>query len=142
MQEMADLHNRLASLMGVAPFRRGDGKEETMTVTQWSPLVDIAEDDKEYLIKVEVPGIKKEEVGVKVENGVLTISGERKTEKEEKSRRYHRVERAYGRFERHFSLPEDADGAKVSAEYKDGLLRVHLPKDEKARPKTIEVKVE
>jgi len=83
--------------------------------------------------------VKKEEVKIAVENGVLTISGERKSEKEEK--KYHRIERAYGSFERSFVVPDDADADKVNAEFKDGVLRVHLPKSEKAKPKHIEVKV-
>lgn len=142
-KEMADLQSRLSTLFNVAPFPRGEGnKQEAMTVAEWAPLVDIAESDKEYLIRAEVPGIKKEDVSVTVENGVLTIAGERKVETETKDKHYHRVERAYGRFARSFSLPEDADGSKVSAEYKDGILQVHLIKAEQARPKAIEVKVD
>ena len=76
-----------------------------------------------------------------MEGGTLTISGERKAEKEEKNRKFHRVERYYGRFVRSFSIPEDAEDSKVNAEFKDGVLRVHLAKSEKARPKQIEVKV-
>ena len=72
---------------------------------------------------------------------MLAISGERKYEKEEKDKKYHRMERAYGSFLRSFTLPEDADGSKVAAEYKDGILTVHLPKSEKAKPKSIDVKV-
>ncbi|MGB9601732.1 MAG: Hsp20/alpha crystallin family protein, partial [Limisphaerales bacterium] len=90
----------------------------------------------------ELPEVKKDDVKVTVENGVLTISGERKFEKEEKGVRYHRIERSYGYFARSFSLPEDADAEKVSAEFKDGVLKVHVAKSEKARPKQIEVKVE
>ena len=112
-----------------------------MTVPEWSPAVDIIEDDKEYLIKVELPEIQKDDVKVTVESGTLTISGERKAEKEEKNRRVHRVERYYGRFVRSFSIPDDAEDGKVNAEFKDGVLRVHLAKSEKARPKQIEVKV-
>ena len=112
-----------------------------MTVAQWSPLVDITEDEKQYVIKAELPEMKKEDVRLTVENDVLAISGERKFEKEEKGRKYHRVERAYGSFVRTFSLPEDADGSKVTADYKDGMLQVHLPKSEKAKPKAIEIKV-
>ncbi len=104
-------------------------------------MVDITEDDKEYLIKAELPEIKKEDVKITVQNNVLAISGERKYEKEEKDKKYHRVERAYGSFLRSFTLPEDADGSKVAAEYKDGILTVHLPKSEKAKPKSIDVKV-
>ena len=112
-----------------------------MTVAEWAPLVDIVEDAKEYLIKAELPEVKKEEIKVGVQDDVLTITGERKYEKEEKGKKYHRVERAYGSFARSFTVPEDADGAKVTAEFKDGILKVHLPKTEEAKPKTIEVKV-
>jgi HSP20 family protein len=111
------------------------------TQAAWSPLVDIAEDDNEYLIKAELPGIEKDQVKVSVEDGLLVISGERNSEKEEKNRKYHRVERSYGSFIRSFSLPDDADGTKVKAEFKNGILKVHLPKDETAKPKSIEIKV-
>ena len=109
--------------------------------TEWSPLVDISEDDKEYLIKAELPDVKKEDVKVTAEAGTLTIMGERKFEKEVKGRKYHRVERAYGSFGRSFSLPDDASPAKVSAEFKDGMLTVHLVKNEKAKPQQVEVKI-
>jgi len=140
-KEMRDLQDRLSSWFSISPFRRVDGKEETMTIAEWSPLVDISEDDKEYCIRAELPGVKKEEVKVTVENGVLSICGERKYEKEEKNRKYHRIERAYGNFVRSFSIPDDADASKVSAEFKDGVLNVRLAKDEQAKPKAIEVKV-
>jgi HSP20 family protein len=119
----------------------GNGGKEALTVAQWSPLVDITEDEKEYLIKAELPDMKKEDVRLTVENDVVAISGERTFEKEEKGKKYHRVERAYGSFVRSFTLPEDADGSKVSADFKDGMLQVHLPKSQKAKPKTIEIKV-
>jgi len=119
----------------------GNGGKEALTVAQWSPLADITEDEKEYLIRAELPDMKKEEVRLTVENAVLKISGERKFEKEEKGKKYHRTERAYGSFVGNFSLPEDADGSKVSADYKDGVLHVHLPKSQKAKPKAIEIKV-
>jgi HSP20 family protein len=113
-----------------------------MTVSQWTPLVDISEDANEYLVKAELPELKKEEVKVSVENGELTISGERKSEKEEKGKKFHRIERSYGSFLRSFTLPESVNAEKVSAEFKDGVLSVHLPKDERAKPKSIEVKVQ
>jgi HSP20 family protein len=112
-----------------------------MAVAEWSPLVDISEDGKEYRIKVELPEVKKEDVKVTAEEGTLTIMGERKFEQEEKGRKYHRVERAYGSFGRTFSLPDDVSPNKVSAEFKDGVLTVHLMKDEKAKPQEIEVKI-
>jgi len=99
------------------------------------------EDENEYLIKAELPEVKKDDVKVTVQDDVLTISGERMFEKEEKGRKYHRMERAYGSFARSFTLPEDADGEKVAAEFKDGVLKVHLPKSEQAKPKSIEVKI-
>ena len=114
---------------------------EAMTVNEWTPLVDVVEDDKEYLIKAELPEVKKENVKVTIENGVLTITGERKFEKEEENKKYHRIERAYGSFMRSFTLPQDAAGDKVNAEFKDGVLKVHLPKSAEAKPKSIDVKV-
>jgi HSP20 family protein len=145
LRDADDIQRRMASLLdwNSGLFRRGNlvPDDENITVSEWAPLVDIAEDDKEYLIKAELPEVQKEDVKVTVENGTLTISGERKTEKEEKGRKFHRVERSYGRFERSFSIPDDAEGSNVKAEFKDGVLRVHLAKSEKARPKQIEVKV-
>lgn len=140
-KELEDMQSRLNTMFGRAPVRKGGDKEEALTVAEWAPLVDITEDDEEYLIKAELPEVKKEDIKLTVDEDVLTITGERKYEKEEKGKKYHRVERAYGSFMRSFTLPEDADGSKVSAECKDGLLKVHLPKSEKAKPKSIEVKV-
>lgn len=140
-RELEEFSNRLSRLFGTAPARRRGNDREEITAAEWSPLVDIVEDDKEYLVKVELPGVHKHEVKVRVEDGVLSISGERHFEKEEKGKRYHRVERAYGAFTRSFSLPDDADPNAVQAEFKDGLLCVHVAKDKNARPKAIEVKV-
>jgi HSP20 family protein len=137
-RELEELQNRLSTIVSRAP--RQSGREE-MTIADWVPTADITEDDKEYLIRAELPDLRKEDVKVTVENGVLTISGERKFEKEEKKKKYHRVERAYGRFVRSFTLPDDADANGVKADFKDGMLTVHLPKNEKAKPKQIEVKV-
>ena len=140
-KELADMQSRLSSLFSLPVVRRADTKEEDMTVADWTPLVDIIEDDKEYLIKAELPEVKKEDVKVTVERGVLNIAGERFSEKEDKDHRYHRVERSFGTFLRSFTIPEDADDTKVNAEFKDGLLKVHLAKHAKALPKSIEVKV-
>jgi HSP20 family protein len=104
-------------------------------------VVDITETDNEYLIKAEIPEVKRDDVKVSVQNGVLTLQGERKKEKEEKGKKFHRVERYYGSFLRTFSVPDNVDETKVVAEFKDGVLNVHLPKTEKAKPKAIEVKV-
>jgi HSP20 family protein len=145
LQEMDDAQRRLSSLFDWNSnfFRRGNlaPGEENAAVTEWAPLVDIAEDEKEYFLKVELPEVQKEDVKVTVENGTLAISGERKAEKEEKGRKFHRLERYYGRFERNFTIPDDADSNNVKAEYKDGVLRVHVAKSEKALPKQVEVKI-
>ncbi len=141
LRELEDMEKRLSTIFGRAPMTASGEKKEAITVTEWSPLVDISEDENEYIVKAELPEMKKEEIKINVHDDVLSISGERKYEKEEKGKKYHRVERAYGSFMRSFTLPEDADGSKVNAEYKDGLLKVHLPKSEKAKPKAIEVKV-
>ena len=141
IREMADIQNRFATLMGRTPLQLSDNGEETLTTSEWVPPVDIVEDDKEYVIKAELPEIPKDQVKVSVENGLLTISGERKFEKEEKNKKYHRVERAYGYFSRCFSLPDAADADQVKADYKDGVLQVHVPKSERAKAKRVEVKV-
>jgi HSP20 family protein len=140
-KEMEESQNRLARIFGLTAPRLPNGGKESMTITEWAPSVDISEDDKEWLVKADLPEVKKEEVKVTVENGVLTITGERKFEKEEKDKKYHRIERSYGNFLRSFTLPDAADGSKVNAEFKDGVLKVHLPKSEKAKPKMVEVKV-
>ena len=111
-------------------------------MADWSPQVDITEDEKEYLVKADLPEMKKDAVKVMVENGVLSISGERKSEKEEENKTFHRIERSYGSFERTFTMPDDADAKAMKAEFKDGVLRVHVPKNPAAQPKKIDVKVE
>jgi HSP20 family protein len=138
-RELEDMSERLNRVFS-RPSVRNTGKEN-LTVADWMPTVDISETEGEYLIKAEVPEVRKEDVKVTVENGVLTLQGERRQEKEEKGKRYHRVERSYGSFVRSFSLPESVDENAVKAEYKDGVLNLHLPKSEKVKPKAIDVKV-
>ena len=140
MRELEDFQNRILGAFNPASTRRGNG-HESLAVAEWMPVVDITEDDREYLITAELPEVKKEEVKVTVENGVLTITGERKFEKEEKNKKWHRVERSYGSFARTFVLPDDGDAGKVNAEFKDGMLKVRVAKSEAARPRQIEVKV-
>jgi len=108
--------------------------------TQWAPSVDIRETDDALLVQAELPGINKKDVKVEVHEGMLTISGERRYEKDVKEKNVHRVERAYGSFSRSFSLPSNIDGDKVEAKMKDGVLEVRLSKRETARPKAIEVR--
>lgn len=107
----------------------------------WSPAADIMEDDNRYTIKAELPGIKKEEVKITINNNILTLKGERKHEKETKGKYTHRTERFYGDFTRSFSLPNEVETEKISADYKDGVLEISLPKSERSKPKEIEVKI-
>jgi HSP20 family protein len=145
LRDLEELQNRLLGAFDRPLGRmalRQDGDDESLRLSQWAPMVDITEDKNEYLIKADLPEVKREDLHVTVENGVLTVTGERKFEKEEKDKKYHRVERSYGSFTRSFSLPDDADSAKVNAEFKDGVLKVHVAKLEKAKQKAIDVKVE
>jgi len=137
LEEVSDRLNR----MFARPVGRASNGKETMIVADWTPSVDISETEGEYQIKAEIPDVKKEDVKVTLEDDVLTIQGERKQEKEEKGKKFHRIERSYGSFVRSFSLPDVIEAEKVKAEFKDGVLNLHLPKSEKAKPKAIEVKV-
>jgi len=137
LEEMSDRLNHMFS----RPTMWHEGGKETMKVADWKPAVDISETGKEYIINIELPEVKKEDVKVTFQEGVLLIHGERRQEKEEKGKKYHRLERSYGSFVRSFVVPDAVDEAKVTAEFKDGMLNLHLPKSEKARPKSIDVKV-
>jgi HSP20 family protein len=107
----------------------------------WAPAVDIYEtNDREYIIKAELPEMKREDINLTFDNNVLTLSGERKAEFEADNGTFHRSERAYGRFTRSFTLPATVDGNRISATYKDGVLSVRIPQREEAKPKQIEVR--
>lgn len=116
----------------------GDGGAKV----EWSPSADISETDKEYLVRAELPAVKKEDVKVTVDGGMLTIEGERKQEKEEKTEKFHRVESFYGSFSRSFSLPDNVDTAHIKCDSKDGVLTVHIPKKEIEKRKPIEITVQ
>jgi len=124
VREMEDLMRGMQRVFSSLPTRT----DESMTLADWSPSVDITEDETEYLVKAELPQVKKEDIKISVEDGVLSISGERKVEKEDSKLKFHRIERSYGRFERTFSLPDETDQDKVTSEYKNGVLTIHLPK--------------
>ncbi|NOQ85825.1 MAG: Hsp20 family protein [Deltaproteobacteria bacterium] len=116
-------------------------KEEDPNLGAFYPAVDINEGDKAITLKADLPGIKKEDVHIDVNDGVITLRGERKFEKEDKRENYHRIERSYGSFHRSFTLPSTVDAEKIKAKYKDGILEVTLPKTEEAKPKSIPVEV-
>ena len=113
--------------------------EAPMATTAWNPSVDIFENDNEVVIKAELPGMNAKDIEVRLENNLLLLKGERHFEKEAKEENYHRIEREYGTFSRSFSLPTAVDGDKVTAEYKDGVLKVVLPKKEERKPKPIKI---
>lgn len=140
-RELENVSERLSRLLAASRAGASDGQKESMALADWVPAVDVLETDTEFQIRAELPGIEKEQVSLAVEEGVLTISGRREQEKEENGKRYHKIERAYGSFARSFTVPDIVDQHKVSAEFKNGVLTVRLPKSEKARPKSIEVKV-
>jgi HSP20 family protein len=138
-RELEEMQNRLNRLFGDSSLERtGD---DGMSLSGWMPAVDVEETDSEYLIKADLPDVKKENVKVELLDGTLTIQGERRQEKEEKGKKFHKVEREYGAFMRRFALPREIDGAKVQAEFKNGVLNVHVPKSPTATPKAIDVKV-
>lgn len=141
LREVEEMQDRILRAMHFgAPNRKSDESKE-LTLSEWTPIADIAEDDHEYLIKFEIPEVSKKDIHVTVDNGVLTVQGERKFEKEKKDRKYHRIERSYGCFSRSMSIPEDADPDQVNAEFKDGVLKVRLSKNESKKPRHIEVHV-
>ena len=139
LTEVEDRPHRLSGWLGRTPVRREGERREALTAAEWAPPVDIAEDEQEYLIKVEAPEVRKEDLKLSVDQGVLSITGERKFETEEKGKRYHRVERAYGRFSRSFTLPENIDPRQIRAEYEQGMLNVHVAKSGKVKSRVIDI---
>jgi HSP20 family protein len=135
-RELETLSTRMNQLFPPTVRRADD-----VTFADWAPAVDVQESDKEYLVKADLPEIKKEDMKIAIDDGVLSMEGERKQEKEEKNKKFHKVERVYGKFVRRMALPSDVDEMKVSAEFKDGVLNVHLPKTENARPHSVDVKI-
>jgi HSP20 family protein len=138
-RELEDMQSRLNRLFEDRQMARSGGEESLFD--GWSPAMDVQETDKEYVIKADLPDVKKDHVKVEFQDGTLTIEGERQKEKEEKGKRFHKIEREYGKFVRRFGLPSEIDASRVLAEFKDGVLHVHLPKTAKALPKPVEIKV-
>jgi len=139
LHEMEDMMRGMQRVFSSWPWPAKS--EESMTLAQWSPSVDIGENDKEFVVKAELPDVNKEDIKVNVEGGTLSISGERRVEKEEKDMKFHRMERAYGHFERTFSLPDEADTDQITSEYKQGILTVHLPKNPGVKPAAHQIPV-
>jgi HSP20 family protein len=133
MRELEEMTQRLNRVFGSSLSTRGH-ERETMSLPDWQPSVDVSETAEGYLIQAELPQVKKEDIKVTVDHGLLRISGERKQEKEEKDKRFHRIERSYGSFMRSFTLPDNVDAENVKADIKDGVLSVQLLKTAQKTP--------
>jgi len=132
-QDMDDFFGRNSRWfnMGFPGFFENEGRGR---LAEWTPSADISETKKEFLIKAELPGVEKSDIHVSINNGMLTLEGEHKRHKEEDDETFHRVENFYGKFSRMFAMPENVDEAKIRAECKDGVLKVHLPKTKQTTP--------
>ena len=131
---LQDRMNRLFDDAG-----RGWRADEPAATTTWSPAVDIFETEGEIVVKAELPGMERKDITLHLENNVLSLRGERKFEKETKDENYHRIERSYGAFSRSFAIPATVDEEKITADYKDGVLKIVLPKKEQVKPKQIKI---
>jgi HSP20 family protein len=137
-QGLRRLNTMLDDAFATWPFQR----EENGTLTAaWTPAVDVFEDKDAVKIIAELPGVRPDEVKLSIENNILTLRGEKKQVAEETTERVHRYERSYGMFERSFALPNTVDADRVEARFENGLLTIQLPKEERARPREIQVKV-
>ena len=136
-REFASLQNQMNRLLQ----QEAVGREEALLQSSFAPPVDIYEDEHSYTLKLEVPGIEEKDIDVKLENSTLTVSGERKFEKEEKEENYRRVERRYGSFVRSFTLPQTIDSETVTADYDKGVLKIRLAKKAEAKPKQIKISI-
>ncbi|PYS20230.1 MAG: molecular chaperone [Acidobacteria bacterium] len=134
MNVLQDRMNRLFEDAG-----HGWRGSEASATTAWSPAVDIFETEGEIVVKAELPGMERKDITLNLEKNVLTLKGERRFDKETKEENYHRVERAYGGFSRSFSIPATVDDEKIKADYKDGVLKIILPKKEQLKPKQIQI---
>jgi HSP20 family protein len=139
-RDLASMQDRINRIFGEAYLRNND--DDVTNRGDWRPVVDIYENDKhEIVLRAELPGLKREDLDIRVENNTLTLRGERKRDTEVKQESYHRVERSYGSFSRSFSLPTTVDTEKVSAAFTDGVLTITLPMREEAKPRQIQVQV-
>ncbi|HUF61654.1 MAG TPA: Hsp20/alpha crystallin family protein [Verrucomicrobiales bacterium] len=141
-KELSDLQKRLSSLF----LQNRDGETalaESSNRADWAPAVDVAESDSEYTITADLPEVKKEDVSISIEGGILTFSGERSHESEEKDpkKKFHRIERSYGSYARSFQVPSNVDASAIRARFEDGVLRIHLPKQAVSSPSRVDVSI-
>jgi HSP20 family protein len=138
-RDMDDVFDRFfADAFRRFPRQAAEGR----AALDWAPLADVSETDSEYLIKAELPEVRKEDVSLTVQDGVLTLSGERRHEKREDSEKMHRVERQFGSFARRFALPDDADEQAIRAESRDGVIMIHIPKHKVVQPQPRQIQVQ
>jgi HSP20 family protein len=138
-RELSTIQERMNRMFEDFVGRTRGGREGELAVGGWTPAVDIYETDDEIIVTAELPGLEKDQVGVEYKDGILTLRGERKLEREVKEESYHRMERSYGVFHRAFTLPGSVDEEKIGARMKNGVLEIHLPKAEAAKPRQITV---
>jgi HSP20 family protein len=139
-RDFQEISDRLNRYFGANASNDGNG-QQALRGFDWTPAVNISETPKAYVIKLDLPEVRKEEVKVTSENGVLTVEGERRQEKRDENEKYHRVESVYGRFMRRFTLPDDAQEDKIEAAFKDGALQIAVPKAEAKHPKARQISV-
>lgn len=137
-REFSKLFNTFNNRFG---FDDAKSNSDELENAVWSPLTDISENKDQYLLKMDLPGVTKNDLKLSYEDGQLKISGERKQEKEDKDSKYHRIERTYGKYFRSFTLPKQIQAENIKAEFKDGQLTITIPKSEEAKPKELEIKV-
>jgi HSP20 family protein len=140
-RDLLSLQERMNRLFEESARGLGRGQEEDWVMGAWAPAVDIYEKGTDVVLKAELPGVEPKDVDIRIENNVLTLKGERKVDNEVRRESFHRVERSYGAFTRSFTLPSTVDTTNVKADYKDGVLRITLPKREEAKPKQIQVDI-
>ena len=140
-QEMVSMRDRIDQVFD-GYFGRFSGISDEALERTWAPPVDIYENKDHIIVKAELPGMKKDDISIEVKGNVLTLTGERKHEKETKKENYYRIERSYGKFSRSFTLPDSVKVDKVKANYKDGVIEISLPKTEKSKAKAIPIKVQ
>jgi len=141
-REFQEISDRLNRYYQGTQANNEQGEKQALRAFDWAPAVNISETDNAYLIKVDLPEVKKEDVKVTSENGVLAIEGERRQEKRSESEKFHRVESVYGRFQRRFTLPDDAQEEQIEASFKDGALQVAVPKAAAKSPKARQIAVD
>jgi HSP20 family protein len=140
-RELEEIESRLETLFHRSPLTTGRTRDESLFERGWSPSVDLTEYEKEFTVKADLPDVAKADIKLFVRDGVLEISGERKMEREQEGKRFHRSERCYGVFQRSFTLPQGAEGEKAKADFHHGVLTVHIPKNENSIQRGVAVKI-